>query len=201
MAFLNIRNKKIQLKIVYYGPGQGGKTTNLLYIHKNFGEKIESQMVTIDTYGDRTIFFDFFPFDLGQINGFDIKIQLYTVPGQPKYDATRKLVLNGVDGIVFVADMLASMRRKNILSLKNLYENLKIYNKNIFKIPLVFQFNKVDLSQKGYPLLPKERLVNDLNRQLKRPWIIASALTGVNVAITLKKIISMTTANIKTNLN
>ncbi|MDH3882711.1 MAG: GTPase domain-containing protein [Desulfobacterales bacterium] len=201
MAYINIRNKEIQLKIVYYGPGQGGKTTNLLYINKNFSEKIKSQMVSIDTYGDRTIFFDFFPFDLGQINGFDIKIQLYTVPGQSRYDTTRKLVLNGVDGIVFVADMLASMRRKNILSLNNLYENLMTYNKNIFKIPLVFQFNKVDLSQKGYPLLPKERLVNDLNRQLKRPYIIASALTGENVAVTLKRIISMTTANLKTNLN
>jgi hypothetical protein len=201
MAFVHIRNKEIQLKIVYYGPGQGGKTTNLLYIHKKFCEKIKSQMVTIDTYGDRTIFFDFFPFDLSQINGFDIKILLYTVPGQTKYDATRKLVLNGVDGIVFVADMSASMRRKNILSLKNLHENLRGYNKNILKIPLIFQFNKVDLSQKGYPILTPERLTNDLNRQLKRPWITASALTGENVALTLKKIISMTTANIKANLN
>ena len=201
MAFINIRNKQIQLKIVYYGPGQGGKTTNLLYIHKNFSKKIKSLMVAIDTYGDRTIFFDFLPMDLGQINGFDIIIQLYTVPGQTKYHATRKLVLNGVDGIVFVADMLASMRRKNILSLKNLHENLMTYNKNIFKIPLVFQFNKVDLSQKGYPVLPQKVLANDLNRQLKRPWIPASALTGENVAVTLKKIISMTTANIKTNLN
>jgi len=201
MAFINIRNKQIQLKIVYYGPGQGGKTTNLLYIHKNFGEKIKSQMVTIDTYGDRTIFFDFFPFDLGQINGFDVKIQLYTVPGQTKYDATRRLVLNGVDGIVFVADMLTSMRRKNILSLKNLHDNLRAYNKNIFKIPMVFQFNKVDLAQKGYPILSRELLTYDLNRQLKRPWIAASALTGENVAATLKKIITMTTANLKTNLN
>ncbi len=201
MAYVNIRNKEIQLKIVYYGPGQGGKTTNLLYINKNFSEKIKSRMVNIDTYGDRTIFFDFFPFDLSQINGFDFKILLYTVPGQTKYDATRKLVLNGVDGIVFVADMSASMRRKNILSLNNLYENLMTYNKNIFKIPLVFQFNKVDLSQKGYPILTPERLTDDLNRQLKRPWIIASALTGQNVAATLKTVITMTTANLKTNLN
>jgi len=201
MAFINIRNKQIQIKIVYYGPGQGGKTTNLLYIHKNFGEKIKSQMVTIDTYGDRTIFFDFFPFDLGQINGFDVKIQLYTVPGQTKYDATRRLVLNGVDGIVFVADMLESMRRKNILSLKNLHDNLRAYNKNIFKIPMVFQFNKVDLAQKGYSILSRELLTYDLNRQLKRPWIVASALTGENVAATLKKIITMTTANLKSNLN
>lgn len=201
MAFINVRDKQIQLKIVYYGPGQGGKTTNLLYINKNFSTKIKSEMVTIDTYGDRTVFFDFFPFDLGQINGFDVKIQVYTVPGQTKYDATRKLVLNGVDGIVFVADMLATMRRKNILSLKNLQENLKAYNQNIFKIPLVFQFNKVDLFQKGYPILPEKLLVNDLNRQLKRPWILASALNGENVALTLKRIISMTTANIKANLN
>lgn len=201
MAFINVRDKQIQLKIVYYGPGQGGKTTNLLYINKNFSTKIKSEMVTIDTYGDRTVFFDFFPFDLGQINGFDVKIQVYTVPGQTKYDATRKLVLNGVDGIVFVADMLATMRRKNILSLKNLQENLKAYNQNIFKIPLVFQFNKVDLSQKGYPILTPQRLTEDLNRELRRPWITASALTGQNVAATLKKVITMTTENIKNNLN
>jgi len=201
MAFINTRNKQVQLKIVYYGPGQGGKTTNLLYLHKNFSERIKSKMVTIDTYGDRTLFFDFFPLNLGQIDGFEIKIQLYTVPGQPKYHATRKLVLNGADGIVFVADMLASMRRKNILSLKDLYENLREHKKNIFKIPLVFQFNKVDLAEKGYPVLPRELLANDLNRQLKRPWISASALTGENVVSTLKKIISMTTANIRANLN
>jgi len=201
MAFINTRNKQVQLKIVYYGPGQGGKTTNLLYLHKNFSERIKSKMVTIDTYGDRTLFFDFFPLDLGQIDGFEIKIQLYTVPGQPKYHATRKLVLNGADGIVFVADMLASMRRKNILSLKDLYENLREHKKNIFKIPLVFQFNKVDLAEKGYPVLPRELLANDLNRQLKRPWISASALNGENVVSTLKKIISMTTANIRANLN
>ncbi len=201
MAFINTRNKQVQLKIVYYGPGQGGKTTNLLYLHKNFSERIKSKMVTIDTYGDRTLFFDFFPLDLGQIDGFEIKIQLYTVPGQPKYHATRKLVLNGADGIVFVADMLASMRRKNILSLKDLYENLLEHKKNIFKIPLVFQFNKVDLAEKGGPVLSQELLAQDLNRQLKRPWISASALTGENVVSTLKKIISMTTADIRANLN
>ena len=199
MAFINTRNNQIQLKIVYYGPSRGGKTTNLLYIHKNFGDSIKSQMVIIDTYDDRTIFFDFLPFDLGNINGFGIKIQLYAVPGQAKYNATRKLVLNGVDGIVFVADMLALMRRKNIMSLINLQKNLRTYNKSIFKIPLLFQFNKADLAEKGYPVLSKERLDNDLNRQLKRPWITASALTGDNVAVTLKRIITMTTANLKAN--
>jgi signal recognition particle receptor subunit beta len=201
MGFINVRNKQIQLKIVYYGPGQGGKTTNLLYIHNHFRHKIKSEMITLDTCGDRTLFFDFFPFDLGQINGFDIKIQLYTVPGQARYNATRKLVLNGVDGIVFVADMLQAMRKKNILSLKNLHENLKRYDKNIFKIPLVFQFNKIDLGEKGYPLLPERILINDLNRQLGRPYFPASALTGRNVAATLKRIISMTTSDIRANLN
>ena len=201
MAFVNVRDKQIQLKIVYYGPGQAGKTTNFLYINENFSEKIKSKMVAIDTYGDRTIFFDSFPVDLGQINNFDVKIQLYTVPGQMRYKETRKLILRDVDGIVFVADVLASMRRKNILSLKDLHENLKKYKKNIFKIPLVFQFNKFDLSQKGYQILSQERLVNDLNRQLKKPWIAASALTGENVTATLKKIMTMTTANLKHSLN
>jgi signal recognition particle receptor subunit beta len=201
MGFINVRNKQIQLKIVYYGPGQGGKTTNLMHIHNHFRHKIKSEMITIDTCGDRTLFFDFFPFHLGQINGFDIKIQLYTVPGQAKYNATRKLVLNGADGIVFVADMLKPMRRKNILALKNLYENLKLYDRSIFKIPLVFQFNKMDLGQQGYPLLPESQLLRDLNRKLQRPHFIASALTGTNVASTLKRIISMTTADIRANFN
>ena len=201
MSFINLKEKVVQVKIVYYGPGRCGKTTNLEYINRSFRNQIVSEMVSLKTHGDRTLFFDFLPFNMGKIKGYDIKIQLYTVPGQVKYNATRKLVLRGVDGIVFVADMLASMRRKNVLSLKNLHENLIKYHKNIFNIPLLFQFNKVDLSQKGYPVLTPERLTDDLNRQLKRPWITASALTGENVALTLKKIISMTTANIKISLN
>ena len=201
MAFVNLKNREIQTKIVYYGPGRGGKTTNLEYIYKNFGDRIGSKMVTVKTQGDRTLFFDFFPFDLGRINGYKVKVQLYTVPGQIKYDATRKLVLNGVDGVVFVADALKGQRKSNIFSLKNLYENLKHYQKNIFKIPLVFQYNKMDLLQKGVPVQPVEALERDLNQQLKRPSFAASALFGTNVVATLKKIISMTTASIKTSLN
>ena len=124
MAFVNLKNKEIQVKIVYYGPGRGGKTTNLEYIYKKFHSRINTEMVTVKTHGDRTLFFDFLPFDIGVINGYDVKIQLYTVPGQVKYNATRRLVLRGVDGIVFVADAMAVRREKNLLSLKNLQENL-----------------------------------------------------------------------------
>jgi signal recognition particle receptor subunit beta len=158
-------------------------------------------MVAIKTQGDRTLFFDFFPFDIGRISGYQVKVQLYTVPGQIKYNATRRLVLNGVDGIVFVADALIGQRNSNIMSLKNLYTNLKHYRKNIFKVPLVFQYNKMDLLQKKVPLIPTQMLEKDLNQQLKRPSFVASALVGTNVAVTLKKIISMTAASIKSSLN
>ena len=125
MAFVNPKNREVQVKVVYYGPGRGGKTTNLEYIYRKFNSRIKTEMVTIKTHGDRTLFFDFLPFDIGKINGYDVKIQLYTVPGQVKYNATRRLVLRGVDGIVFVADAMAVRREKNILALKNLQENLK----------------------------------------------------------------------------
>jgi signal recognition particle receptor subunit beta len=200
MAFVNLKNKEIQVKIVYYGPGRGGKTTNLEYIYKRFRKRINTEMVTVKTHGDRTLFFDFLPFDIGVINGYDVKIQLYTVPGQVKYNATRRLVLRGVDGIVFVADAMAVRREKNILSLKNLQENLANYKKSIFKIPCVMQYNKVDLSEQGIPLLPVDVLEQDLNEQIKRPSFKASALNGTNVVLTLKKIISMTVATIKRDL-
>jgi hypothetical protein len=157
-------------------------------------------MVTVKTHGDRTLFFDFLPFDIGVINGYDVKIQLYTVPGQVKYNATRRLVLRGVDGIVFVADSMAVRREKNILSLKNLQENLANYKKSIFRIPCVIQYNKTDLFEQGIPLLPTDLLEKDLNSQLKRPSFKASALKGTNVVTTLKKIISMTVASIKRDL-
>jgi len=200
MAFVNLKNKEIQVKIVYYGPGRGGKTTNLEYIYKKFRKRINTEMVTVKTHGDRTLFFDFLPFDIGVINGYDVKIQLYTVPGQVKYNATRRLVLRGVDGIVFVADSMAVRREKNILSLKNLQENLSNYKKSIFRIPCVIQYNKADLVEQGIPLLATDLLEKDLNSQLKRPSFKASALKGTNVVSTLKKIISMTVASIKRDL-
>jgi signal recognition particle receptor subunit beta len=200
MAFINLKKKEIQMKIVYYGPGRGGKTTNLQYIYDTFGDRINSKMLTIKTQGDRTLFFDFFPFDLGSINGYKITVQLYTVPGQIKYNATRRLVLNGVDGVVFVADAMMVRRQSNFYSLKNLYQNLKLYRKDIFKIPFVFQYNKMDLIAKGVPLIDADTLEKDLNRQLMKPSFAASALDGTNVAVTLKKIISMTVASVKNSL-
>lgn len=195
MAFVNMKSKEVQAKIVFYGPGRGGKTTNLEYIYGKFRERIKSEMVSIKTHGDRTLFFDFLPFDIGKIMGYDVKVQLYTVPGQVKYDATRKLVLKGVDGIVFVADSQVEQRKKNVLSLKNLQDNLATYKKSIFKVPLVLQYNKRDL--KDVPLLPVEVMEKDLNSQLKVPSFEASAVTGHNVVPTLKKIISATMASLQ----
>ncbi len=192
-----MKSKEVQAKIVYYGPGRGGKTTNLEFIYSKFRERIKSDMVSIKTHGDRTLFFDFLPFDIGKIMGYDVKIQLYTVPGQVKYDATRRLVLKGVDGMVFVADSQVEQRKKNVLSLKNLQENLAMYKKSIFKVPLVLQYNKRDLKKEGIPLLPTETLEKDLNSQLKVPSFAASAVSGENVVPTMKKIISLTMASLQ----
>ena len=200
MAFVNLKNRDVQVKIVYYGPGRGGKTTNLEYVYRKFRNRIKTEMVTIKTQGDRTLFFDFLPLGLGKIKGYDIKIQLYTVPGQVKYNATRKLVLRGVDGVVFVADSMAVRRKHNILSLRNLQENLAAYNKSIFKIPLVIQYNKRDLASQGIPLLPISTLQKDLNSKLKAPALEASALEGKNVAETLKRIILLTVASLEREL-
>ena len=196
MAFVNLKKKEVQAKIVYYGPGRGGKTTNLEYVYSKFRSRIKTEMVTIKTHGDRTLFFDFLPFNVGKIREYEVKIQLYTVPGQVKYDATRRLVLRGVDGIVFVADSMAVRREKNILSLRNLQKNLATFRKSIFKTPIVLQYNKKDLEEQGIPLLPLQTLEKDLNSQLKAPSFEASALTGMNVVPTMKKIISMTMASL-----
>lgn len=200
MAFINLKDKLIQAKIVYYGPGKCGKTTNLEYIYSKCREQINSKMVTIKTQGDRTLFFDFFPFDIGKIEGYDIKIQLYTVPGQVKYNSTRRLVLKGVDGIVFVADSAEDRRNANVMSLKNLQENLALYKKNIFEIPLVMQYNKRDLAKEGVPILDIKTLEKDLNEGLKVPFFEASAVEGDNIVNTLKKVISVTMASLEKEL-
>ena len=132
MALINPSKKEVQIKIVYYGPGRGGKTTNLEYIFNNMNVRNRSELVSLKTKGDRTLFFDFLPIDVGTIFGHAIKVNLYTVPGQVKYNATRKLVLKGADGIVFVADSMEILRKKNMLSLKNLHENLKNYGRSIY---------------------------------------------------------------------
>ena len=200
MALINVKTKEVQIKIVYYGPGRGGKTTNLEYINEKYRDQIKTEMVSLKTQDDRTLFFDFLPFDVGQIKGFDITIQLYTVPGQVKYNATRRLVLRGVDGIVFVADVQKEQRKKNIDSLNQLYENLETYNLDLFNMPVVMQYNKIDLKRSDIPILSSKTMQKDLNSLLQAPAFEASALKGGNVIPTLKKSISMTLASIQDQL-
>lgn len=192
MAVFNAKDRVIEAKIVFYGPGRCGKTTNLEYIYKAGKKYTTGEMVSIDTKGDRTLFFDFLPIGLGKIKGCDVKIQLYTVPGQAKYSSTRKLVLKNVDSVVFVADSLEVRRKANFLSLKDLQQNLTEQNMSIFKIPLVLQYNKRDLAEQGLPIMPVEIMEKDLNSKLKAPSFEASAVKGTGVGETLKKILVLT---------
>ena len=201
MAIVNLKKRQIECKIVYYGPGRCGKTTNLEYIHKAFKKQVKGEMVSINTDGDRTLFFDFLPLELGKLKGCDVRVQLYTVPGQVRYESTRKLVLRGADGIVFVADSLEVRREKNMLALKDLHQNLKGYNLSIFKVPLVLQFNKRDLSDANITLMPLEQMQQDLNKQLKVPWFPASALTGNGVGKTLNACLRLLLKSIQKELN
>jgi small GTP-binding protein len=197
MAIVNIKKREIECKIVYYGPGRCGKTTNLDYIFKTYKKQVEGEMVSVDTEGDRTLFFDFLPIGIGKIKGCEVKIQLYTVPGQVHYSSTRKLVLRGVDGIIFVADSLKVRREKNLESLKDLQHNLKEYGLSLFKIPLVIQHNKRDLAEQGFSLMSIEQMERDINRQLKVPSFPASAITGQGVGATLKESMVVTLRSLK----
>ena len=188
MPFINFSKDEIQCKIVYYGAGFCGKTTNLQYIFGQTMDEIKGKMVSIDTKGDRTLFFDFLSLNLGKIRGFDVRVQLYTVPGQVHYDATRKLVLKGVDGVVFVADSLKVQRKKNIESLINLAKNLAEKGISVRTIPLVIQYNKRDLDGTDSEILPIDVLEKDLNSMLKVPSFSASALKGAGVFETLREI-------------
>ena len=192
MAVFNVKKREIECKLVFYGPGRCGKTTNLEWIHKAFTKQITGDMVSINTEGDRTLFFDFLPMGLGKIRGCEVRVQLYTVPGQIKYSSTRKLVLKGADGLVFVADSMVVRREKNMISLKDLAQNLKEYGLNIFKVPLVLQYNKRDLAAEGIPVMSIEQMEQDLNRQLKVPAFPASAVNGDGVPATLKEALKLT---------
>ncbi len=192
MAVVNLKDRIIECKIVYYGPVRCGKTTNLEYIFKAFKKQVEGEMVSINTEGDRTLFFDFLPIGLGKINGCDVRVQLFTVPGQQQYSSTRKLVLKGVDGVVFVADSLKVRREKNMISLKDLQQNLKDYGMSITQIPLVLQYNKRDLEKEGIPLMSLEQMDGELNRQLKVPSFPGSAVSGDGVGQALKACLKLT---------
>ena len=196
MANINIVDRVINCKIVYYGPGRGGKTTNLQYIFDKFHKNTLGEMVSVNTKGDRTLFFDFLPLGLGKINGCEVKVQLFTVPGQPKYSSTRKMVLKGVDGVVFVADSLKIRQKDNLWSLQDLQNNLSDQKKNIREIPLVLQYNKQDLASKAIPVMDANEMERTLNNHLKVPSFSASALKGTAVGPTLKKCITLTLGQI-----
>jgi signal recognition particle receptor subunit beta len=197
MAIINLKKREVECKIVYYGPGRGGKTTNLQYVFQNSRKLMTDEMVSINTKGDLTLFFDFVPMGVGKIKGCDVRVQLYTVPGQVKYSSTRKLVLKGADGIVFVADSLRVRHEKNIISLKDLALNLQGHGLNIMKMPLVLQYNKRDLASDGVPLMPVEEMEKAYNHQLKVPSFAASAITGENVNATLKTCLVLTLKSLK----
>lgn len=183
MVSINYAFREISCKIVYYGPGLSGKTTNLQWVHQKMPRERRGELISLATEKDRTLYFDFLPLDLGSIQGFTTKFQLYTVPGQVYYNATRRLVLRGADGIVFVADSQRGKMRENMESLQNLGENLTEYGYRLDDIPLVFQYNKRDL--------PDRASAEELNKLLNYrgvPFFEAVANRGVGVFETLKSI-------------
>ncbi len=183
MVVFNYANRELTAKIVYYGPGLCGKTTNLEFIHQKISPGKRGQLLSLATETDRTLFFDLLPVDLGTISGFHVRLQLFTVPGQTYYNSTRKLVLRGADGVVFVADSRRDLLDANIESLHNLFENLKENNIDPDSLALVLQYNKQDLK----PLIPVEELNKALNPK-GAPWTKAVALRGVGVIETFKLI-------------
>lgn len=195
MAFFNYATKQVTAKIVYYGPGLGGKTTNLKHIFAQTTDASRGEMVSLETNGDRTLFFDLLPLEVGQISGFTARIQLYTVPGQVFYNKTRELVLKGADGMVFVADSQRPMRSSNIESMDNLRANLAKSGRSLDEVPLVVQYNKRDLNS----LLSVEEMNADLNPE-GRPWFESSALEGDGVFDTLKEVSRLTLLQIATEI-
>ena len=191
MVLFNYSTRELTAKIVYYGPGLCGKTTNLQFVYEQLPEDVKGKMLSLATKTDRTLFFDFLPIDLGEIRGMKTRVQLYTVPGQVFYNETRKLVLKGADGVVFVADSQEQMMASNIESLRNLEENLKAHGMKLGEIPHVLQFNKRDL--------PRLSSVEELNAGLNKyncPCFEAVATTGIGVQDTLKGIAKLVLVNL-----
>ncbi|UCF71505.1 MAG: GTPase domain-containing protein [candidate division WOR-3 bacterium] len=184
MALINYASREINSKIVFYGPGLGGKTTNIKYVYSKLNPSIKGKLISLATELDRTLFFDFLPVDLGTIKGFNTRFHLYTVPGQVFYNASRKLILKGVDGIVFVADSQIERFDENIESLDNLNDNLKAHNLTLDKVPLVLQYNKRDLPN----ITSVEELQNILNPRNEYRYFEAVATQGIGVFETLKEI-------------
>jgi signal recognition particle receptor subunit beta len=189
---INIAKKEINLKLVYYGPGLSGKTTNLEVVHKKAPDDKRGDLTSIATEGDRTLYFDFMPLDLGNVGGMRTRLRLYTVPGQVHYNSTRKLVLQGADGVAFIADTQQVKMDENIESLRNLEENLKEQKLDIRKLPLVFQWNKRDL--------PNTVLRPELDAKLNTfgaPAFDAVAVNAEGVFETLKKLVQLVLDKVK----
>jgi mutual gliding-motility protein MglA len=192
MSFINYASREINCKIVYYGPGLCGKTTNLQFIYNKTAEESKGKMISLATETERTLFFDFLPLALGEIRGFKTRFHLYTVPGQVFYDASRKLILKGVDGVVFVADSQEERFDANIESLENLKDNLEEQGFDLEKIPFVVQYNKRDL--------PNVSSVEELSKLLnprKVPELEACAMTGEGVFETLKAVAKLVLNDLK----
>lgn len=183
MPLVHYAAREIVCKIVYYGPARSGKTTNLQWLHRAMPEDRRSEMVSLATENDRTLFFDYLPLDLGRISGFETRFQLYTVPGQVYYNATRKLVLRGADGVVFVADSDPARQEENLESLRNLQDNLLDHGFDMREIPLALQYNKQDLDD----AVPATKLDEVLNFR-DVPANPASAVRGEGVVETLKAV-------------
>jgi mutual gliding-motility protein MglA len=183
MTFINYASREINCKIVYYGPGLCGKTTNLQYIFDSTAPQCKGKMISLATETDRTLFFDFMPLELGTVRGFKTRFHLYTVPGQVFYDASRRLILKGVDGVVFVADSQEERMDANIESLYNLEENLRSHGYDLMKLPYALQLNKRDLPN----VIPVEDLRAELLKK-DEPVIEAVASKGVGVYDTLKAV-------------
>ncbi|HEY6937300.1 MAG TPA: ADP-ribosylation factor-like protein [Terriglobales bacterium] len=192
MSFINFAAREINCKIVYYGPGLGGKTTNLQWIFERTGDQQKGKMISLATETERTLFFDFLPLDLGTVRGFKTRIHLYTVPGQVFYDASRKLILRGVDGVVFVADSQEERMDANVEALDNLQENLKEHSYDFKRIPYVLQLNKRDLPN----AMPADTLKKELLKK-EEPVIEAVAFQGVGVFETLKSVAKLVLIELK----
>lgn len=192
MSFINFASREINCKIVYYGAGLGGKTTNLQWIFERTAAKSRGKMLSLATETDRTLFFDFLPLELGTVRGFKTRFHLYTVPGQVFYDASRKLILRGVDGVVFVADSQEERMDANEEALENLQTNLKDHGYDFATIPYVLQLNKRDLPN----ALPAEKLKQLLSKRYE-PVYEAVAVQGVGVFETLKEVGRQVLAELK----
>jgi signal recognition particle receptor subunit beta len=193
MSFINYSSREINCKIVYYGPGLCGKTTNLQYIYNRTNPEAKGKMISLATETERTLFFDFLPLSLGEIRGFRTRFHLYTVPGQVFYDASRKLILKGVDGVVFVADSQIDRMEANIESLENLSYNLQEQGYELERLPYVVQYNKRDLPN----IASVEELRELLNADQSVPEFEAIATTGTGVFDTLKAVAKLVLTELK----